>query len=183
VKRHYGASGQLGVALQLCALRFLGFIPEDLESAPEAAIEFLTRQFEIPIEALDDYGKRKRTRRDHAGEIERYLGFRHTDAEEWKKLERWLIERTMEHDRPTLLLELLSERLYAMKLIRPGLTVLERAVSGVRQRAQKETWRKIEPLLNKGNRKNLDGLLEVEDKYWRDVAFRRRYSQRVGEDH
>jgi Domain of unknown function (DUF4158) len=73
VKRHYGA-GQLGVALQLCALRFLGFIPEDLESAPEAAIEFLTRQLEIPIETLDDYGKRKRTRSDHAGEIERYLG-------------------------------------------------------------------------------------------------------------
>jgi hypothetical protein len=85
VKRHYGASGQLGVALQLCALRFLGFIPEDLESAPEAAIEFLTRQLEIPIEALDDYGKR--TRSDHAGEIERYLGFRHADAGEWKRLE------------------------------------------------------------------------------------------------
>jgi hypothetical protein len=58
VKRHYGASGQLGVALQLCALRFLGFIPDDLESAPEAAIAFLARQIEIQIEALDDYGER-----------------------------------------------------------------------------------------------------------------------------
>jgi Domain of unknown function (DUF4158) len=109
VKRHYGASGQLGIALQLCALRFLGFIPDDLESAPEAALDFLARQLEIPIETLDDYSKRNRTRSDHAGEIERYLGFRQANAEEWKALERWLIERAMEHDRPTLLLELLSD--------------------------------------------------------------------------
>lgn len=81
VRRHYGASGQLGVALQLCALLFLGSIHDDLESAPEAAIEFLARQIEIPIEALDDYRKHKRTRSDHAGEIERYLGFRHQSAE------------------------------------------------------------------------------------------------------
>jgi hypothetical protein len=70
VKRHYGASGQLGVALQLCALRFLGFIPDDLESAPEMAISFLARQLEIPIEALADYGGRNRTRSDHTGEME-----------------------------------------------------------------------------------------------------------------
>jgi hypothetical protein len=50
VKRHYGAIGQLGVALQLYALRFLGFIPDALESAPEAEISFLARQLEIPIE-------------------------------------------------------------------------------------------------------------------------------------
>jgi len=115
VKRHYGASGQLDVALQLCALRFLGFIPDALESAPEAAISFLARQLEIPIEALADYAGLNRTRSDHAGEIERYLGFRQANAEEWKKLERWLIERAMEHDRPTLLLERLSERLYTRR--------------------------------------------------------------------
>jgi hypothetical protein len=165
VERHYGASGQLGVALQLCALRFLGFIPDDLEGAPEAVISFLARQLDIPIETLADYGRRKRTRSDHTGEIERYLGFRRANAEEWKKLERWLIERAMEHDRPTLLLELLSERLYAMKLIRPGMTLLERAVSGARRQAQEETWRKIEPLLDKEIRKNLDGLLGVNGKY------------------
>src|SRR5262245_54990338 len=83
VKRHYGAGGQLGSALQTCALRFLGFIPGDLGSAPEAAVEFLAHQLEMPSESLAEYGKRRHTRNDHAGEIERYLGFRSPDEAEW----------------------------------------------------------------------------------------------------
>jgi Domain of unknown function (DUF4158) len=165
VKRHYGAGGQLGIALQLCALRFLGFIPGELDSAPEAAVEFLAHQLDVPSESLAEYGRRRHTRNDHAGEIESYLGFRSAGAAAWEMIESWLLDRAMEHDRPTLLLELLSERLRALKFIRPTVTRLERAVSRARQQARKETWRKFAPRLGKETRKKLDGLLEVDEKH------------------
>src|SRR6185436_16525313 len=39
---HYSAShNRLGYALQLCALRFLGFVPDDLSSAPAEAVAFV----------------------------------------------------------------------------------------------------------------------------------------------
>jgi len=38
VRSQYGPEGQLGNAVQLCTLRWLGFIPEDLTAAPAAAV-------------------------------------------------------------------------------------------------------------------------------------------------
>ena len=41
VRQQHSAAGQLGIALQLCALRWLGFVPEDLAAAPTDAITAL----------------------------------------------------------------------------------------------------------------------------------------------
>ena len=35
---------RLGYALQLCTLRFMGFVPDDLRSAPPDAVAFVARQ-------------------------------------------------------------------------------------------------------------------------------------------
>ena len=43
---------RLGFALQLCALRYLGFAPDDLRTAPREAIIYVARQLDIPPEAL-----------------------------------------------------------------------------------------------------------------------------------
>jgi hypothetical protein len=52
----------------------------------------------------------------------------------------------LEHDRPTLLLQLACEKLRADKIVRPGPTRLERLVVAVRQEARYETFRLLEPL-------------------------------------
>ena len=44
VCKQRGASNQLGFALQLCALRYLGFAPNDLGTAPDAAVTFVAQQ-------------------------------------------------------------------------------------------------------------------------------------------
>ena len=55
VKQHHGEANRLGFALQLCALRYLGFIPDDLKSAPDPAVGFLARQLGARAEAITDY--------------------------------------------------------------------------------------------------------------------------------
>jgi TnpA family transposase len=71
----------------------------------------------------------------------------------------WLVERALEHDRPTLLLQLACEKIRTNQIIRPGPTRLERLVVAVRQEAQHQTFRLLKPLLIDDVKALLDGLL------------------------
>ncbi len=42
------APNRLGFALQLGILRFLGFCPDDLSTAPEAVVAFVAKQIDVP---------------------------------------------------------------------------------------------------------------------------------------
>ena len=44
VANRRGAANRLGLALQLCALRYLGFVPPDLSVAPQPAVRFVADQ-------------------------------------------------------------------------------------------------------------------------------------------
>ena len=70
-----GDDSRLGFALQLCTLRYLGFVPADLSQSPSPAANFLARQLQVSPDIIDVYGERPQTRTDHLQEIERHLGF------------------------------------------------------------------------------------------------------------
>jgi hypothetical protein len=91
-----------------------------------------------------------------------YLGVRPVEATDLDQLQSWLIEPALEHDRPSLLFQLAAERLAILKRVRPGVTVLERLVVTARSQAQKETYRRLEPLLTPALQKTLDDLLQPE---------------------
>ena len=147
-KLHHNPN-RLGFALQLCTLRYLGFVPNNLQGAPAPVIKFLARQLDVSPEAISSYGERAQTRTNHLTEIEEHLGFHKASAEEKKEIGHWLRERALEHDRPLLLLQLHCERLHERKITRPGLTLLERSVTIARQQAHAVTWEMIAPLLSK----------------------------------
>ena len=50
IKDLRGDANRLGFTLQLCTLRYLGFVPDDLQNAPAQVIEFLARQLSVPHE-------------------------------------------------------------------------------------------------------------------------------------
>jgi TnpA family transposase len=108
-----GDDSRLGFALQLCALRYLGFVPADLSRSPSPIANFLARQLQVSPDLIQAYGERPQTRTDHLQKIERHLGFHKASAAEKNDLERWLRERAMEHDRPLLLLQLHRLKLLA----------------------------------------------------------------------
>src|SRR5262245_43691492 len=58
-------AGQLGFALQLGTLRYLGFCPDDLVAAPAEVVRFLADQLKVAPEVLSAYGRRAQTRTDH----------------------------------------------------------------------------------------------------------------------
>jgi TnpA family transposase len=61
VRRQRGDHNRLGFALQLCALRYIGFSPDDLENVPTTAVAFLAEQLQASPAALPDYGTRSQT--------------------------------------------------------------------------------------------------------------------------
>ncbi len=155
-------ANRLGFALQLGALRFLGFCPDDLGTAPEAVVVFVARQLDVAPGELARYGRRGQTRTEHLRQIRQHLGFRKATPDDLAQVEDWLVERALEHDRPTLLLRLACEHLLGLRVERPGVTHLEKLIAAARQRAQRETWRRLAPILTRDCKARLDGLLTVD---------------------
>jgi TnpA family transposase len=93
----------LGYALQLCTLRFMGFVPDDLSSVPPDAVGFVADQLAIEPHVLAAYGGRAQTRQDHLLTAQTHLGYRKVDQDDLHALAAWLLDRALEHDKPTLL--------------------------------------------------------------------------------
>ena len=167
VKKRSGDHNLLGFALQLGTLRYLSFIPDDFPQLPEAVVNYVAEQLNIAPSVLSAYGEREQTRTNQLQEIQDYLGFRKPNRLDYKELGAWLLSRAMEHDRPLLLFQLLIKKLEISKIIRPGLTILERMVATARNEAWTETCKRLKPILTDSREKFLDSLLEVDSSLGR----------------
>lgn len=139
VQKRTGDHNLLGFALQLGTLRYLGFVPDNLTHVPKAVVDYVAHQLKVAPDVLSAYGERPKTRTNQLQEIQTYLGFHKASSVDKSLLAAWLLERALEHDRPTLLFQLLCERLAALKIVRPGVTTLERMVITARNQAGQET--------------------------------------------
>jgi hypothetical protein len=87
------AHNRLGFALQVCALRYLGFVPVKLHSAPPAAVGHLADQLGVAPRCFARYGERSQTRTGHLQEVLDHLGFRKARPGDLKALKTWLVAR------------------------------------------------------------------------------------------
>ena len=172
-----GDHNRLGFSLQLGTLRYLGFCPDDLLGAPYEVIDYLANQLEYADSGtmLKIYGGREHTRTDHFQQIQNYLGFRKPDSLDFENLAVWLLARSLEHDKPTLLFNMACEWLYSGKIVRPGVTILEKIIISSRQQAQEETYNRLSFLLSDERKSFLDKLLTPDPLTGRTPHFWLRY--------
>ncbi|MGH3220102.1 MAG: DUF4158 domain-containing protein [Streptosporangiaceae bacterium] len=156
VRRFRRRENVLGAAVQLCALPWLGFVPDDVVTAPAAVAARLSEKLGIPVGELRGYGARGQTRTDHLREVTAYLGWRQVDGPRWKDLEEFLFARAMEHDSPKLLFRQACEYLSSSRLVRPGVVSILDRVATARERARDETWARVAPMLGGLRRAELD---------------------------
>jgi Domain of unknown function (DUF4158) len=83
VRRQRGDHNRIGFALQLCALRYMGFSPDNLEIVSTMAVAFVAEQLHVSPAALRDYGARSQTRTEHLQQIQLRLGFRDATGEDF----------------------------------------------------------------------------------------------------
>src|SRR5258708_16920600 len=79
----------------------------------------------------------------------------------------WLLARALEHDKPSLLFQLVCDHLRAEKIVRPGVTLLERLVMAARERGHGETFRRLVPLFTNERLTQFDSLLIREESLGR----------------
>jgi TnpA family transposase len=162
------AENRLGAAVQLCALPWLGWIPDDLRPCPEAAVRRLAEHLRLAdkdvLGLLTAYGGWEgRTRRDHRVRVLDRLGWRALGAGGRKQLEGFLLARALEHDAPGVLLALACDWLRNERIVRPSVDTLSRRVAAARDGARAETFHRLASLLAPPRPARLDGLLEVDE--------------------
>lgn len=111
---------------------------------------------------LIGYPEREQTRTDHLKRIYAHLGYRRPTASDLRDLSGWLVDRALEHDGPSLLVRLAAEKLKAEKVVRPGVSRLERMVAAARHHTDEQTYRALSYVLDAVTKARLDDLLEVD---------------------
>ena len=159
----YSASyNRLGFALQLCTLRFMGFVPDELTYTPHAVVEYLAHQLKLDPSVLLEYPARAQTRTEHLVRIMEYLDIRKASEKDIEEVTSWLVERALEHDKASLLYELICDKLREDKIIRPGITSLERVIAEARHKVETETILRMDSILTDECKVLLNSLLVPE---------------------
>ncbi|MGO8889196.1 MAG: Tn3 family transposase [Streptosporangiaceae bacterium] len=157
--RGRGPADRMGLAVTLCSLPWLGFVPDDVAAAPQAAVVRLAGQLQVDPDALRLYGRRAKTRTEHLRLAARYLGWRAAGPLELKELDEFLLARALEHDSPLLLFRLACEYLISARVVRPGPVMVVERVAHAREHARREIFDRLADQFTESRCAGLDGLL------------------------
>lgn len=92
--RGRGPTDRLGLAVQLATLPWLGFVLDEVGSAPPVAVGRLAERLGVDPAVLGEYGQREQTRSDHLRLVAGYLGRKSAPARStaMKELEQFLLD-------------------------------------------------------------------------------------------
>lgn len=95
--RGRGPSDRLDLAVALSMLPWLGFVPDDVATAPPVAVARLAERLGVDPAELGGYGRREQTRSDHLRLVAEYLRWKPAPAgsEAMKELEQFLEDRRL----------------------------------------------------------------------------------------
>jgi TnpA family transposase len=157
-----GARNQLGWAVQLGTVRFLGTFLADPTDVPATVVEYVAAQLGLEVEDLKGYGEGE-SRWDHQAQIRQLYGYTAFDPLQWFILARWLYTRSwLANERPVVLFDLATHRLVENKVLLPGVSVLERLVPAVRERTTARTLRLLAAVPTAGQAAVLETILVPE---------------------
>ncbi len=156
-------SNQLGFALQICCLRYLGFFPVNLHNLSPVIVSYVGEQLSLDADSLAGYANREPTLYDHQQHILSHLGYRRISPVDLLVLETWLQARALEHQRPKLIFDLTCDYLRRERIVRPGTSRLSRLVGQARVSASQVSFENLSSFLSVDRRKFLDSLLTTNE--------------------
>ena len=161
IRRHRGADNRLGVALQLCSLRFPGRMLMQMTAISEQVVVYVAEQLNLPATAFARYGERRGTPYDHLQNICEQYGYRACDKNDVVPLIRHLLPFAMENDEALPLVDGAIAWIRQHKLIAPTILVTEKLVWYVQRIARWRVYRRITNTLSVSQQETLQSLLEV----------------------
>ena len=161
IKRHRRDSNRLGFALQLCVLRFPGCTLSDVHNVPNRVVDYIAKQLDIDSEELKSYAGREQTKHEHLDEIRREFGFRNFTVHDYRQISKFLLQHAMENGNVEYLIHSTLEELRKQKVILPAMTIIERLVWEVRQRAEDKIFKRLVSSLTTEQMRKLDDTLSL----------------------
>jgi len=157
-----GATNKIGFAIQLCSLRWFGFLLVDLRPTPQNVLDILTKQLGInePID-LSAYPQSKNTLNAHPERIREYLGFQKCDELQRLRLLTHLTDRVLELPRGANLIDVACNWLYENQIVRPATRTLEDIITEANANGMDSVYKLISRELTIEQKQMIDGLLET----------------------
>ena len=162
IDRRRSAPNQLGFALQLTTVRWLGTFLADPTDVPPVVLAYVARQLEIKDPScVVRYLERRRTRFEHAEEIRASEGLRDLSAVAGE-LEGSLTARAyLTGDGPLVMFADATGWLRGQQVLLPGVTTLARLVAHARSDGDKRLWETLAAVPTEPGLMALDALLDV----------------------
>lgn len=161
VRAHRGEHNRLGIAVQLCYLRFPGRTLSAGEAPHAPVLGMVAAQLDLPPGLWDHYAIRDETRREHVLEVLARLGLESFRRSHGRNLVTWLTPLAMQTTQGFVLAQALVAELRARRIVLPPIRVLELLCAQAATRAQREVFRLLTEPLSAEHRQQLDGLLVV----------------------
>jgi TnpA family transposase len=160
IQQHRGDHNRLGFAVQLCYMRYPGYILPPTDDPAPTLLKFAANQTGINAGEWDNYARREQTRREYLVELQTSFGFQPFTVSHYRHAVRGLDEVASQTDKGIVLAQTLVEDLRRKKVLFPSVKVIERACAEAVTRATRRIYRILTESLTSEHRAQLDSLLE-----------------------
>jgi Domain of unknown function (DUF4158) len=163
IRQHRGEHNRLGIAIQMCYLRFPGRVLGEREKPHAPLLHLLAMQLGISAAAWDLYAQRDETRREHLRELFTRMGLDQFGKAHYRELTRWLEAVALQTTRSVVLAQSLIGELRNRRVVLPSVAVIERICAEAATRAQRKVFAHLTEGLSAEQRIKLDQLLVLRD--------------------
>jgi hypothetical protein len=158
-----GAHNLLGFAVQLCYLRYPGFVLPPDAQPPPALLAIVGQQLRIDPDIWPQYARRPETRREHLAELQAWLDLSAFTIADYQRFLPPVIDLAQQTDRGLVLAEALIEMLRQQRVIVPPLDVIERLCSEALTRGTRRVYEALTTPLDDRHRRAFDALLTIRE--------------------
>ena len=160
IRQRRGDANRLGIAVQLCLLRFPGhgLLPD--ATVPSPLLQWISRQLCTDPACWPQYAEREETRREHLLELRAYLGMQPFGLAHFRQAVHAATELAAQTDKGIVLAVSVLDALRHRHIILPTLDVIERICAEAITRANRRIHAALTDSLETVHRQRLDELLK-----------------------
>lgn len=162
IRQRRGEANRLGIAVQLCLLRYPGQGLQADTAIPTLFLLWLARQIEADPASWPLYAQREETRREHLLELRSYLGMKPFGQTEYKRAVLLATDISLQTDKGIVLVNGMLDSLRRYRIIIPPLHVVERVCAEAITKANRLIYSALSAPLSDAHKRRLDDLLKSE---------------------
>lgn len=164
INKHRRDYNRLGFAVQLALLRNPGWSLSSINNIPESVLIYIAEQIQVSPKEIELYAQRENTRLEHLQEIREIFGFKNYSDQDTQSLIQTLLPYAMENDNVINLMKLAINEIKRQKIILPGITTIEKAVSEVLLKADEYIIETINKTITNEQKYRLDMLINAQNE-------------------